>query len=86
MSTRSSKRDIAKARQERAAAKRVRRQGETTTPSDTDEMVVEPEQRRSEDEVLAALAQLHERFENGSLSFVDFEADKAELMRSLHVD
>jgi hypothetical protein len=81
-SARSAKRDIEKARQERAAAKRERRQGAATAVSDE----AEPEETRSHDEILAALAVLHERFEGGSLTFDEFEEEKAELMGSLHVD
>ena len=82
-SARSAKRDIEKARQEKAAAKRERRQGAVATSPDD---VVEPQLQRSQEEILAVLATLHERFEEGSLTFSDFEEEKAELMRSLHVD
>lgn len=82
-SARSAKRDIEKARQEKAAAKRERRQGSVETSPDD---VVEPQERRSQDEILAVLATLHERFEGGSLTFDEFEEQKAELMQSIHVD
>ena len=81
-SSRSSKRDIEKARQDKAAAKRQRREtGVSVVPEpDRGEVL-----GRSEVEVLAALAALHERFEQGRMPFSDFEADKSELMRHLQV-
>lgn len=82
-SARSAKRDIEKARQEKAAAKRERRQGGVATSPDD---AVEPQEQRSQEEILAVLATLHERFEGGSLTFDEFEEQKAELMQGLHVD
>lgn len=82
-SARSAKRDIEKARQEKAAAKRERRQGGVATSPDD---AVELPEHRSQEEILAVLASVHERFEGGSLTFDEFEEEKAELMRSLHVD
>ena len=79
-SARSSKRDIEKAREVKAAAKRERRQGgggrrlEAEGPK---------EGGRSQDELLAALANLHERFEQGLLTFADFESEKAGLIGEL---
>jgi len=71
-------------RLEKAAAKRERRQARAlvdVTPaaaiSETDE---------SQDEVLAALARLHEDFAQGFVHFAAFEAEKSELMARLRVD
>jgi hypothetical protein len=80
---RSTKRDIERARQQKAAAKRERR--EARTVSDAPAAAVMGV-RESQEEILAALAVLHERFERGSVTFDDFEADKTDLMQRLHVD
>jgi predicted nucleic acid-binding protein len=81
---RSTKRDIERARQEKAAAKRERRHARGLPDAEPDSEVVET--RDSQDEVLAALTALHERFEEGSLSFDDFEVDKNLLMQRLRVE
>jgi hypothetical protein len=81
---RSNKREVERARLEKAAAKRERRQARahgdvtpTTEMTDTGE---------AQSEVLTALARLHEDFERGLLSFADFEAEKTDLMGRLRVD
>src|SRR5215216_2828681 len=80
-SSRSSKRDIEKARQEKAASKRQRRQTGGQDFPDPPELDGHQVANRPQVEVLAALAALHERFESGRMSFSDFESDKSELMR-----
>ncbi len=81
---RSTKRDIERARLEKAAAKRERREGRSVMEAAPATEVIGA--RESQEEILAALAVLHERFERGSVTFDDFEADKSELMRRLRVD
>jgi hypothetical protein len=80
---RSNKRDVERARLEKAAAKRERRRAraqiDAPTPSETNA------EGGSQEEVLAALAVLHERFALGGLTFADFEAHKDDLVRRLHV-
>ena len=80
------KRDREKVRQERAALKRARRQGELGSPESPDE----PAEARAgepapQHEVLAALALLHKRFDDGGLDFEEFEAAKSELIGRLDV-
>ncbi len=80
------KRDREKVRQEKAALKRARRQGELVPPGDSDEpaeeRVGEPAPQH---EVLAALALLHKRFDDGGMDFEEFEVAKSELIGRLDV-
>lgn len=84
---RSSKRMLEKARQEKAALKRDRRQGKGPegegTPEETE---VSTAPRMSQEQVLARLAALHQRFDDEGMSFEDFEDEKAELTRLLQID
>jgi hypothetical protein len=81
---RSTKRDIERARLERAAAKRERRQ--TRAPVDHAPTADRIGASESQDEVLAALAALHESFARGALQFAEFEAGKIDLMERLRVE
>jgi hypothetical protein len=38
-----------------------------------------------QDKILAALAELHQRFEDEQISFEDFESSKAGLLAQLHI-
>ena len=73
------KRQRERARQERAAAKAARRveRGNTAAP--------EPEPRRDQAVVLGELAELHERFDAGLITFDDFEATKQQLTEQLDI-
>lgn len=86
---RGQKRQLEKARQERAAAKRDRRQGRGTTdgagPGDPEDDDTARE-ALPEDVVLARLAELHERYADGGMSLDDFETSRAELLAHLRVD
>lgn len=82
---RSMKRDIERARQEKAAAKRERRLVGADV-ADGDDPTDTGGARRSQDEVLAGLAALHDRFEQRLMSFEDFEAARSELTGQLHVN
>jgi hypothetical protein len=81
-SPRSSKRQLEKARQEKAAMKREKRlskgQGDDVA-ADGDE----PVRGVSQDQVLADLAALHASFADEAISFDDFEERKGELLRLL---
>ncbi len=85
---RGQKRQLEKARQERAAAKRDRRQGRTAASADDADDADGDVQREHlpQDVVLARLAALHERYADGGLSLDDFEATRAELLAQLQVD
>lgn len=80
---RSTKRDIERARLEKAAAKRERRQARAVDGETAPDEI--GRSGRSEEEVLAALAALHERFARGGVPFADFEADKNDLIGRLDV-
>jgi hypothetical protein len=80
------KRQREKARQEKQATKRERRQGRLAadgTPEDGDG---EPIVTYSQDQVLAELAELHRRYGDGGLSLEDFEEARDELVQRLRVD
>ena len=85
------KRDRERARQERAAIKRSRRQSEATTgdlPEEAnDEALSRPQAapQASQSDVLAQLALLHQRFEDDEIDFDDFEAAKSDLIGQLDV-
>jgi hypothetical protein len=78
------KRDREKAKREKAALKRDKRLngGSGEEPDDVESSSLP---RRSQDEVLAELQQLHQRFEAEAVSFDDFEVLKAQLMSQLDV-
>jgi len=78
---RSSKRMLEKARHDKAVAKRERRDLRVTQVADDVGTGGMPQ-----DEVLAALAAVHERYADGGMSLDDFEAEKEDLVRQLHVD
>lgn len=69
-----------KARRERAAAKAAKRleRSEQPPPEPTGPV-------RDQAAVLADLAALHEKFDDGKMSFDDFEAGKQELIEQLDV-
>jgi hypothetical protein len=84
------KRDREKAKQERAALKRAKRQ-DAAASADSPDAADEADGARvtgppaSQEQVLAQLATLHQRFDDGALDFEDFEAAKNELMSRLNV-
>jgi hypothetical protein len=87
-SSRSAKRQLEKARQERQAMKRDKKAqkllpGAVGEGDDDAEVQAPP---ANQETVLAALAALHEAFENESLDFDEFEAAKAELIGRLRVE
>jgi hypothetical protein len=82
---RSNKRDIARAREEKAALKRSRRQHSETEAVDpaATSPPSPPVPATSERNVLDALDALHRRFAAGDLSFDEFDARKMELLDRL---
>jgi hypothetical protein len=82
-SPRSNKRDIERARVEKATAKRERRQARAQIDAAASTEISGADE--SQEEVLVALAALHERFAQGALPFPEFEASKDDLFRRLHV-
>ncbi len=85
---RSSKRQLEKARQEKAALKRDRRQGKAPDEAGGDEEQTDAPAgpRPSQEQVLARLAKLHQLFGDEQISFEEFEEQKAELTLQLQVD
>jgi hypothetical protein len=79
---RSMKRDIDKAKREKAAEKRERRQ----RPADDGAATGEVRPPVDEGEVLAQLGALHARFEAEEIDFEEFEQQKGELMALLRGD
>ena len=79
----SSKRQMEKNRREKQAAKRVRRDERATATPEEGEVTIE---LTSQDDILAALAALHERYANGDLSLDDFDDEKEALVGRLKVD
>lgn len=80
------KRDREKARQERQAVKRARRQsGRDVAPEVDDEGTTTERPAVSQDELLSRLADLHRKFGDGEIGFDDFETAKEELLRDLEV-
>jgi len=78
------KRQLEKAKQEKAAAKRERRhsrdpQAEQTTDG-------EPQPEYAQDEVLAQLADLHRRFGDEQVPLDEFESQRELLLSRLRVD
>jgi hypothetical protein len=82
---RSSKRNLEKARQERSAAKRDRRQGRAGDETDPNSEDSDRPAPLSEEQALAALAALHEAYAAEQMSFDEFDERKAELMARIHV-
>ena len=83
---RSSKRDIDRVKKERAALKRERRQqsqGESHDSTAVEVSCASSGGAMSEGDVLKALNLLHVRFDDGEVSFGEFEALKIELFQRL---
>jgi len=81
------KRDRERARQEKAALKRARRQSDGMTEENGEEIVdeVPTGPRMPQSDVLAELAALHQRFEDGDIKLDDFEDAKSDLIGQLDV-
>lgn len=78
---RSSKRQLEKARRDKAVAKRERR--DIRVSEEPGEVLTDA---MPQDQVLAALAAVHAEYADGGMSLDDFEAAKEDLVRQLTVD
>ena len=74
-----------RAKKARAAAKRERRQGRSSEPSEAPASTG-PESEDTTSEVLERLASVHEQYEAGRISYEEFEERKAELLARLQID
>jgi uncharacterized membrane protein len=81
------KRDREKIKQERAAVKRARRQSDGSPVDENDDptSTAVAVKRAPQEQVLAQLALLHQRFDDGDMDFEDFEAAKSELVSQLQI-
>jgi hypothetical protein len=73
----------------KAAAKRERRQERSAAsnePEATDTLVADGTGELSADELLKAIESIHRRFEAKTISYEEFEEQKAELLSRLPVD
>ena len=73
----------------KAAAKRERRQERSAANSEaeaTDTIVADGTGELSADELLKAIESIHRRFEAKTISYEEFEEQKAELLSRLPVD
>lgn len=77
------KRERDRAKRERAELKREKRAEKS---ADDDTGGDEPVDTSGNDRILAAVAALHERFENGELDLESFEEQRAELMGRLAIE
>ncbi|MGH9183945.1 MAG: hypothetical protein ACRDZ9_09100 [Acidimicrobiales bacterium] len=83
-----------RAKKAKAAAKREQRQEradpDAATPEDPGRRLDAPARRESHEltaaELLRRIEAVHQRFEAGTMSYEDFEAQKAELLARLPVD
>jgi hypothetical protein len=78
------KQERERARRAKAQAKRDRREANLAAAEQPVEGSAEPSVANQAD-VLAELAELHDRFGAGEVEFVDFEREKQELMERLNV-
>ncbi len=80
-----------RAKKARAAAKRERRQGRASesdaAPEDSRSTATGSDPKPADSsEVLEHLAAIHERFEEGAISYEELEERKAELLARLEID
>src|SRR2546425_856961 len=83
------KREREQTKRAKAEAKRQRRQ-RSTDPDTAAQPATDAQpsvaERASTDDVLAMIAEVHERYEAGTLSFEEFETTKADLLARIVVD
>jgi hypothetical protein len=70
----------------KAAAKREKRQNKDSTDEVDEDAPVLPVDNTPPEKLLEMIAALHERFDDGGISFEDFEEEKAALMARLSID
>ena len=80
--TTSNKRERERSKQAKAAAKRERRLDKS--PDDESEDAVEfDENSATTDELIERIAAMHEKYDDGQMTFEDFDEEKSELMALL---
>jgi hypothetical protein len=80
--TTSNKRERERSKQAKAAAKRERRLDKS--PDDETEDVIEfDENSATTDELIERIAAMHEKYDDGQMTFEDFDEEKSELMALL---
>ncbi|MDQ1381655.1 MAG: hypothetical protein QOG65_1593 [Actinomycetota bacterium] len=80
--TTSNKRERERSKQAKAAAKRERRLDKS--PDDESEDAVEfDENSATTDELIERIAAMHEKYDDGQMTFEDFDEEKTELMALL---
>jgi hypothetical protein len=80
--TTSNKRERERSKQAKAAAKRERRLDKS--PDEDGEDAVEfDENSATTDELIERIAAMHEKYDDGQMSFEDFDEEKTELMALL---
>ncbi|MDQ1434308.1 MAG: hypothetical protein QOF59_1124 [Actinomycetota bacterium] len=80
--TTSNKRERERSKQAKAAAKRERRLDKS--PDDETEDAVEfDENSATTDELIERIAAMHEKYDDGQMTFEDFDEEKTELMALL---
>lgn len=80
-----------RAKKAKAAAKRDRRQNGVTPDEEDAETFAplsetDPQEELSAPELLARIEQIHQQLDAGTISFEDFETEKAELLSRVQVD
>jgi hypothetical protein len=80
--TTSNKRERERSKQAKAAAKRERRLDKS--PDDETEDAIEfDENSATTDELIERIAAMHEKYDDGQMTFEDFDEEKSELMALL---
>ena len=80
--TTSNKRERERSKQAKAAAKRERRL-DKSPDEDGEEGVEFDENSATTDELIERIAAMHEKYDDGQMSFEDFDEEKTELMALL---
>jgi hypothetical protein len=79
--TTSNKRERERSKQAKATAKRERRLDKS--PDENEEVVEFDENSATTDELIERIAAMHEKYDDGQMSFEDFDEEKTELMALL---
>jgi hypothetical protein len=79
--TTSNKRERERSKQAKATAKRERRLDKS--PDENEEIVEFDENSATTDELIERIAAMHEKYDDGQMSFEDFDEEKTELMALL---
>jgi hypothetical protein len=80
--TTSNKRERERSKQAKAAAKRERRL-DKSPDEDGEEAVEFDENSATTDELIERIAAMHEKYDDGQMTFEDFDEEKTELMALL---